>query len=500
MLVARRTRDVHGNLLLTIFAAAAFMTSLDVFIVNVGLSAVGRDVGQGSLNDLSWVLNAYTIVFAALLVPAGRLGDRYGNKLVLLVGLVLFAAARLGCAISSNLWLIVGLRCVQAAGGAALVPTSLGLILTTIPAERRQHAIRIWAIVGSLGAAAGPAIGGLLVALSWRWIFVINVPIGLTAALAAALLVPDARHNRETHIPDLLGGGLLVVAVGSIALALVQGPDWGWGSASTIIAVTVTLVSTGLFLARSARAAAPVIDLALFKDRTFARANGAMFFANLAFGLQLLGLILWMQDGWGWSALQTGLAIAPGPAMVSITALGLRPRLPKLSESITAAIGVLLMGGGGLLIGVSIGAHANYAADVLPGWMIIGAGVGLSLPITPRRAPPTSHRTKPPPAAQCCRWAAGSAPPSASPCWSSYSAPRPASAPRSRTSPTRGGGLRCPPSSERSWPSGSRVPQVPVCQPGRRPPTDLEPSSSAKEAAPSPASGSPAFDIGGSGS
>jgi MFS family permease len=166
---------------LAIFAAAAFMTSLDVFIVNVGLRDLGRDVGEGSLNDLSWVLNAYTIVFAALLVPAGRLGDRYGNKRASLVGLVLFAVASLGCALSSNLWLIVGWRCVQAVGAAALVPTSLGLILTTIPAEGRQHGVRIWAVVGSLGAAAGPAVGGLLVAMSWRWIFVINVPIGLGA-------------------------------------------------------------------------------------------------------------------------------------------------------------------------------------------------------------------------------------------------------------------------------------------------------------------------------
>jgi EmrB/QacA subfamily drug resistance transporter len=373
-------RDVHPNLLLTIFAAATFMTALDVFIVNVGLSELGRDVGHASLNDLSWVLNAYTIVFAALLVPAGRLGDRYGNKLVFVVGLVLFAVASLGCALSSELWLIVGLRCAQAVGGAALVPTSLGLILTTIPVERRQHAIRIWTVVGSLGAAAGPAVGGLLVAVSWRWIFVINVPIGLAAAAAAVVLVPDVRHNRETRIPDLLGGVLLIGAVGSIALALVQGPVWGWGSAATIASFAITALSTGLFLARSSRAQAPVVDLRLFQDRVFVRANGAMFFANLAFGLQLLGLILWLQHGWGWSALQTGLAIAPGPAMVSVAALGLRPRLAKLSEGVTAAIGVLLMGAGGVLIGTSIGTHADYAADVLPGWLIIGAGVGLALP------------------------------------------------------------------------------------------------------------------------
>jgi EmrB/QacA subfamily drug resistance transporter len=376
----RATRDARPNLLLTIFAAAAFMTALDVFIVNVGLRDLGHDVGVASLGDLSWILNAYTIVFAALLVPAGRLGDRYGNKAAFMVGLALFALASLGCALSSNLWLIVGLRCLQAVGGAALVPTSLGLILTTIPAERRQFSVRIWAITGSLGAAAGPALGGLLVALSWRWIFVINVPIGLLAMVLTARYVPDVRHDHETRIPDLLGGALLIAAVGTIALALVQGPGWGWSSAATIGCFAVAILATGLFILRSAHSKAPVVDLDLFKDRVFARANGAMFFANLAFGLQLLGLILWMQEGWGWSALQTGLAIAPGPMMVSITAIGLRARLAKVPEGVAAAVGVLLMGAGGVLIGVSIGAHADYVPDVLPGWLIVGAGVGLSLP------------------------------------------------------------------------------------------------------------------------
>ncbi len=377
---ARRTRGVHRHLLVTIFAASAFMTALDVFIVNVGLSELGRDVGQGSLNDLSWVLNAYTIVFAALLVPAGRLGDRYGNKLGFIVGLVVFALASLGCALGSNLWLIVGLRCLQAAGGAALLPTSLGLILTTIPPEHRGPAIRIWSVLGSVGAAAGPAVGGLLVAASWRWIFIINVPIGLVVAVAAALYVPNVRHDRETPLPDLLGGGFLVVAIGSVALALVQGPAWGWGSELTILCFAVAVVSSGLVIARSARVTAPLVDLRLFRDRVFAWANGAIFFATLAFGLELLGLILLMQEGWGWSALKTGLAVAPGPAMVSVAALGLRPHLNRLPEGVVAGIGLLTHLGGAILIGLSIGVHADYAAAVLPGWMIIGAGVGLWLP------------------------------------------------------------------------------------------------------------------------
>jgi MFS family permease len=143
MSATRNARQVHPNLLLAIYGTAALMTALDAFIVNVALRQIGHNVGQGSLNDLIWVLNAYTIIFAALLVPAGRLGDRYGKKAVFILGLVLFALSSLGAALSSDLWLIVGFRCVQAAGGAALVPTSLGLILTTIPPEQRRRAISI---------------------------------------------------------------------------------------------------------------------------------------------------------------------------------------------------------------------------------------------------------------------------------------------------------------------------------------------------------------------
>jgi EmrB/QacA subfamily drug resistance transporter len=373
-------RTVHPNALLLILCTATFMSSLDVFIVNVGLRAIGADVGARSLANLSWVLNAYAIVFAALLVPAGRLADRYGNKQWFILGLALFTAGSLGCALSGNLWLIVGLRCLQAVGAAALVPTSLGLILTAIPVERRPHAIQIWAVSGSLGAAAGPALGGLLVQLSWRWIFILNVPIGIAALIAAALLAPDIRHNVETRRPDLLGGGLLMIAIGALALALVQGPTWGWTAGSTVSAYVVAVVGAGLFIARSRRAAAPIIDFGLFGDRAFAWANVANFLLAISFGIQLLGLVFWLQEGWGWSALSTGLGIAAGPVMVSITAIGLRRFTRQVPPGWLAAGGCLLMGGGGLLIGLSLTDTAHYAREILPGWLIIGAGVGFALP------------------------------------------------------------------------------------------------------------------------
>jgi EmrB/QacA subfamily drug resistance transporter len=373
-------RTVHPNALLAVLCAATFMSALDLFIVNVGLRAIGNDVGEASLSDLSWILNAYAIVFAALLVPAGRLADRYGVKPGFLIGLALFALGSLGCALSGDLRLIVALRCLQAVGAAALVPTSLGLILTAIPAERRANSIRLWAITGSLGAGAGPALGGLLVSLSWRWIFVVNVPIAISAFVAAALLAPDIRHKVETAVPDLLGGLVLVVAISALSLALVQGPGWGWGSSSTLGAFAVAVAGLVLFVLRSAHHRAPIVQLELFRYRAFAWSNLANFLLAIAFSAQLLGLVLWLQDGWHWSPLQTGLAVSPGPAMVTITSLGLRRYTAKLSVGRRAAAGALLIGTGGVLIGSTLTAHGAYAGEILPGWMIVGAGFGLSLP------------------------------------------------------------------------------------------------------------------------
>src|SRR5258708_3006 len=160
----RRGRDnqAHPSALLAILCAATFMSSLDVFIVNVGLRSIGKDLGSASLADLSWILTAYAIVFAALLVPAGRLADRYGVKQAFLFGLAVFTLGSLGCALSGDLWVLVGLRCLQAVGAAAPGPTSLRVVVTALSSARRKHSLPVLALGGSLGAAAGPRPGVLL--------------------------------------------------------------------------------------------------------------------------------------------------------------------------------------------------------------------------------------------------------------------------------------------------------------------------------------------------
>lgn len=390
-----RAEHPRPSALLAVLCVATFMSGLDIFVVNVALRPIGSALHEASLADLSWVLNAYAILFGALLVPAGRLADRYGVKGMFLFGLAVFTAGSLGSALSGDLWVLVALRCVQAVGAAALVPTSLGLILTGMPAARVRRSIQIWSIAGSIGAAAGPAVGGLLVEASWRWIFIINVPIGIAALIAAVVLAPDARHNHDTGIPDPVGGALLVLGIGALSLALIQGPDWGWTGSRTLGAFAAALASLVLFVLRSRRAKVPVVNLDLFRNRNFSWANVANFSLSIGFGIQLLGLVLWLQEGWGWSAVHTGLCIAPGPVMVSVTALGLRRYTSKLPEGLVAAVGALVMAVGGVLIGTSVTAQPHYATEVLPGWLTIGVGVGLAVPtlITAASARLAPHQT-----------------------------------------------------------------------------------------------------------
>src|ERR1700761_7279518 len=171
----------HPGLILATLCLASFMATLDVFVVNVALHDIGHDFGDSGLSNLSWILNAYAIIFGALLIPSGRLADKFGTKASFIAGLGVFTIASLACALSPGLWTLVPFRCLQAAGAAILTPASLGLVLTALPAERVEGGVRIWAVSAALAGAFGPVLGGLLTSLSWRWIFVINIPIGLFA-------------------------------------------------------------------------------------------------------------------------------------------------------------------------------------------------------------------------------------------------------------------------------------------------------------------------------
>jgi MFS family permease len=259
--------------ILAVLSAAAFMAALDLFIVNVAFDSIQRDFHGTSLSNLSWVLNGYAIVYAALLVPSGRLADRFGRRGAFMLGLALFTAASAGCALAPSLWPLVGFRVLQAAGAAILTPASLGLVLAAYPGPAGRRAVRIWAATGALAAAAGPVVGGVLVQASWRLVFVVNLPVGIIALLISARLLAPSRDPDATRLPDLPGAAALAVSIGALALALVKGTDWGWGATSTRACFSGAAVGVIVVAWRCRRHPVPVIEPAIVRIASFSWAN-----------------------------------------------------------------------------------------------------------------------------------------------------------------------------------------------------------------------------------
>ena len=378
--LARRRADASSGLVLLVVCAGVVMASLDLFIVNVALPDMAGDLGTSSLSDLSWVLNAYAIVYAALLLLFGRMAEGRSRELGFLLGLALFTAASAACAAAASLEALVAFRVLQAAGAALLTPTSLSLILATTAPERRHGAVRAWTAVGGAAAALGPVAGGLLVAASWRWVFLVNVPIGLAALLVGWRRLPRV-PGHDVPNPDAFGALLATVGVGALTLGLVEGEHWGWTSGRTLTALAVAVVALAGFVAHTLHHRNPLIEPSLFRAPAFRGASVAMVLFSMAFGAMLLSIVLWMQDGWGWSALRTGLAIAPGPLMVPLFGLLVSGRLiARFGPGPVAGVGSALFAAGLAWQAVMIEATPNYAEGVLAGMLATGVGVGLVLP------------------------------------------------------------------------------------------------------------------------
>ncbi|MBK5219016.1 MAG: MFS transporter [Thermoleophilia bacterium] len=302
---------------LLITSVGLFMASLDLFIVNIAFPDLAADFDGASISNLSWVLNAYAIVFAALLVPAGRIADRVGRKRVFIAGLLLFSLASALCAVSPSIPFLVAARVLQAAGGAMMLPTTLGLILPAFPAQQRALAIGIWSAVGGVAAALGPPLGGLLVQVSWHWIFLVNVPIGIVTAIVALRALDEVREPEDGR-PDLLGAAALALGIGLLTLGIVKGPDWGWTDPRALASFAGAAALIVAFVYRSAHHHAPVIELPLLRVRSFALGNlaAAVFFAG--FAAMLLSGVLLLTEVWGYSALRAGIALSPGPLMAAL--------------------------------------------------------------------------------------------------------------------------------------------------------------------------------------
>jgi EmrB/QacA subfamily drug resistance transporter len=369
------------GLVLGVLSLAVFMSSLDLFIVNLAFPYIGAEFKDTGLSALSWVLNGYTIVFAAVLVPAGRWADRIGRRRFFSAGLAVFSVGSLGCGVAPGVAALIAARVLQAVGAGLMVPASLSLLLAAVPAAARSKAIGTWSAVAALGAALGPVLGGLLVQANWRWVFWINLPVGVAGLLLARRVLPESRDENDGAHPDVVAAALLAAAVGLVAWAVVEAPSWGWGSVSFLgVLAGGALAGLGVVY-RSSHHRAPVLDLELLRSRRFGGALVASVLYYGGFGAFVLSSVEFLTGVWHYSAVRAGLAIGPGPLMVLPLARLVAPRLiGRLGAGRVAVLGCAVNAGAQLWWLALIQTHTSYVTHLLPVQMLGGAGVGLTIP------------------------------------------------------------------------------------------------------------------------
>jgi EmrB/QacA subfamily drug resistance transporter len=367
--------------ILAVTSFAVFATALDTTILYVAYPDVQKTFAEVSRADLSWAINAYTIVFAALLVPAGRLADRVGRRKVFFAGVVLFTVASALAGAAPSAPALVAARAVQAVGAAALLPSSLALVLGEFPREKRAMAVGIWGAVGALAAATGPTLGALIIeAASWRLAFFVNLPIGAMTIFLGSRLIGESKDADAAQRQDVLGIPLLIAGVGALALGIVQGDEWGWSGVPTLAAFGASVVILPLFVLRSATYHSPALDLTLFANRNFRWANLATASFGVAFAAMFLGTVLFLTNVWQYSVLQAGLLIAPGPFIAALVAGPAGRAADKVGHRPMLVAGGLIFAAANVWRVLGTDLEREILNLWLPSLVLTGVGVGLTLP------------------------------------------------------------------------------------------------------------------------
>lgn len=365
----------RGTETLLIVGTASVLSALDLFVVNVAFSSLRASFPGTTNQTLSWVLSAYSILFAAVLVPAGRLADRYGRKRVFRLGIAVFGLASAACALAPTVAALVVARALKGVGAAMMVPTSLGLLLAAHPRERHTQMVAIWAATGSIAAALGPVLGGALVALSWRLIFLINVPLAAWATWRSGWLV-DTAPREATAVPDLVGSAALVAGLAALVAGISYGPEWGLNSPRLLGTLASALVLLLWFLWRCAHHPSPALDLRMFRSGPFFAATLGMGVFYVGFAMMLLGATLFLSGVWSWTALAAGGGIGGGPMMAVVSALvaGRRNLAPRRLVLLGAAAFIAAS----LWWWWRLDANAGWLTDFLPGLLVYGLGAGVA--------------------------------------------------------------------------------------------------------------------------
>ena len=377
-----RRRQPSSSAVLLVAAFGAFLAFLDSTIVNIAFPAIQRYFHSADISSLSWVLNAYNIAFAAFLVAGGRLADLLGRKRMFIYGVVLFTATSGLCAAADTVGQLVAFRVLQGIGAAVLVPASLALVVESFDAARRAHGVGLWGAAAAIASGLGPPIGGALVeASSWRWVFLVNLPLGVVAVVVARRGLVESRASGRRRVPDLRGAALLAIALGCLTLGLVKGPDWGWVDPATIGSFLAAVVAMLGFVLSSRYHPTPLIEPAFLRIRSFVAGNTLTLVASAGFYAYLLTHVLFLNYVWGYNLLRAGLAVAPAAFVAAVVAAVLGRVADRHGYRLIIVAGALIWAGSLLWYIERVGSKPDFLGEWLPGQMLQGIGVGATLPM-----------------------------------------------------------------------------------------------------------------------
>ncbi|MEC4595930.1 MFS transporter [Burkholderia vietnamiensis] len=364
-----------------IASVSVFLVSIDVTVLYAAFPALRRAFPGADSGGLSWVLNAYTLVFAALLVPAGRLADLCGRKRMFLLGLAMFVGGSFGCGIASRIEMLWMMRAVQGAGAALLLPASLSILLAAFPVTKRAIAVSLWGAVSGVAGALGPSVGSFLVdRFGWPWAFFLNLPLGALALWQGWRVLDESRDPERGAPLDLVGVVLLIVGVGAIAFGLVQSEALGWASPKVALAIAGGLAMLAAFVAWARTARAPAIDLSLFQDRTYRYINLASLCFAIGFAMMFFQTFLFTTGVWSYSLTRAGLAGSPGPLLVVPTAIVCGRFAARAGHRLLLVTGSLISMAASLWFALVPGVTPDYLHAWLPGALLTGLGVGMVMP------------------------------------------------------------------------------------------------------------------------
>ena len=358
-----------------------FMIMLDNTVVNVALPSIRSSLGM-SIEGLEWVVAGYALTFAAFMLVGGKLADFLGRRLIFMVGLAVFTGASLACGLAPNGGFLIGARVVQGFGGALMNPATLSIITATFAPRERGRAIGIWAGVSAMALAIGPLVGGLLTEhVNWNWIFFINVPIGILGLFATPIFISESRDESAQQRLDIPGLAASAIGLFSLTYGFIEASNYGWTSARILGAFAIAAVALVTFGLLELHQRAPMLDLSLFRNRTFSGANAAMLFVGLAMFGTFFFVSLYMQNVLGYSPVEAGASFLPMTILIILIA----PRAGALTDRVGSR---WLVGGGMTLLAgmlfyyTTLGASESFWA-LLPGLLLGGVGMGMTMtPVT----------------------------------------------------------------------------------------------------------------------